>query len=40
MSELKTCVTCQDLIEINALLDMQSDINYWANQDAARKKHR
>lgn len=28
MLELYTCVTMEDLFEINALLDMQADINY------------
>jgi len=38
MKELKTCVSLEELFEINALLDMQSDINYFANQDAIKNK--
>jgi hypothetical protein len=26
MTELKTCLTCYDLFEINAYMDMQNDI--------------
>jgi hypothetical protein len=32
MTELKTCVTINDLLEINALLDMQEDIKYQVQQ--------
>jgi hypothetical protein len=39
MTELKTCITCQDLFEINALLDMQNDIKYQI-EASARKRSR
>jgi hypothetical protein len=33
MHELKTCITCNDLFEINSLLDMKEDIkNYQIEQ--------
>jgi hypothetical protein len=38
MNELKTCVTYQDVLEINALLDMQVDINYQNQLEASKKK--
>lgn len=37
MSELKTCVTYKDIMEINALLDMQADVNYQNQLEANRK---
>lgn len=33
MTELKTCITINDLFEINALLDMQEDIKYQMQRD-------
>lgn len=33
MTELKTCITLDDLFEINALLDMQEDIKYQIQKD-------
>lgn len=33
MTELKTCITINDLFEINALLDMQEDIKYQMQKD-------
>lgn len=38
MSELKTCITYKDLLEINALLDMQADINYQHHLEVQKKK--
>lgn len=33
MMELKTCITVNDLFEINALLDMQEDIKHQIQKD-------
>lgn len=33
MMELKTCITVNDLFEINALLDMQEDIKHQMQKD-------
>jgi hypothetical protein len=33
MTELKTCITINDLFEINALLDMQEDIKHQIQKD-------
>lgn len=39
MSELNSCLTCDDLFEINALLDMQNDIKLH-NQEIENAKYR
>jgi hypothetical protein len=36
-TELNTCVTMDDLFEINALLDMIADIKYQLEKEAASK---
>lgn len=38
MAELNTCVTINDLFEINALLDMQADIKYQLERESALKQ--
>ncbi len=37
-TELNTCVTIDDLFEINALLDMQADIKYQLERESALKQ--
>lgn len=37
-TELNTCITIDDLFEINALLDMQADIKYQLEKEAASKQ--
>lgn len=37
-TELCTCITIDDLFEINALLDMQADIKYQLEKEAASKQ--
>ena len=37
MHELKTCVTIEEVFEINALLDMQEDINSILMQEQEKK---
>ena len=38
MAELDTCITINDLFEINALLDMQVDIKNQIEREASLKK--
>jgi len=38
MAELDTCITINDLFEINALLDMQADIKNQMEREASLKK--
>jgi hypothetical protein len=37
-AELNTCITIDDLFEINALLDMQADIKYQLEKESALKQ--
>lgn len=39
-TELNTCVTINDIFEINALLDMQADIKYQLDKEAAARQKR
>lgn len=40
MHELKTCITIEEVFEINALLDMQEDINFVLNKEQSDKMHK
>ncbi len=40
MHELKTCITIEEVFEINALLDMQEDINFVLNKEQQDQMHR